>query len=58
MTGINHFQIMDNDNDICDESFESVKEEVNYESSIDSDAEHLQTDRDESSDERILQSSC
>ena len=36
------FQIMDNDDDnadICDESFESVKEELILESSIDSDAE-------------------
>ena len=39
---------MDNDDDICDERFESVKEEVFHESSIDSDA-----DRDERGDERF-----
>ena len=41
---------MDNDEDNADNSFESVKEELILESSIDSDAEHVQLDR---SDERL-----
>ena len=44
---------MDNDDDNADNSdrsFESVKEELILESSIDSDAEHVQLDR---SDERL-----
>ena len=41
---------MENDDDNADNSFESVKEELILESSIDSDAEHVQLDR---SDERL-----